>query len=51
MIIGSDTKLFLGAGHNGYIYFWNDRLQLEQNCGGFLFGHKGLIKKIVLSSR
>ena len=49
MIIGGDVKVFLTAGESGYIYFWRDRDQLENNCGGFLRGHASNVSRILMT--
>jgi hypothetical protein len=46
IIIGGDVKMFLAAGESGYIYFWRDRDQLENNCGGFLRGHASNVSRL-----
>lgn len=48
MIIGGDIKLYLAAGEHGYIYFWKDKNQLENNCGGFLKGHACNVSTLVM---
>lgn len=42
-------KIFLGAGESGYVYFWRDREQLEQNCGGFLRGHASNVSRMQMT--
>jgi hypothetical protein len=49
MIIGGDVKVFLSGGEGGYIYFWRDREQLENNCGGFLRGHGSNVSRILMT--
>ena len=49
MIVGGDVKVYLAAGEGGYVYFWRDREQLENNCGGFLRGHASNISRMVIT--
>lgn len=49
VVIGGDIKVFLAAGDGGYIYFWRDRDQLENNCGGYLRGHASSISRILMT--
>ncbi|KAL4497254.1 hypothetical protein ABPG72_011189 [Tetrahymena utriculariae] len=49
VIIGGDIKIFLAAGVNGYIHFWKDKYQLEQNCGGFLRGHSSRVSRLCMA--
>jgi len=49
IIIGGEVKVFLAAGDGGYIYFWRDRDQLENNCGGFLRGHASPISRMQMT--
>ncbi|EGR31153.1 hypothetical protein IMG5_116830 [Ichthyophthirius multifiliis] len=46
LIIGGDIKIFLAGGETGYIYFWKDKKQIEQNCGGYLRGHSSAISRL-----
>lgn len=49
IIIGGDVRVFLAAGDGGYIYFWKDREQLENNCGGFLRGHASQVSRLLMT--
>jgi hypothetical protein len=49
MVIGGDVKVFVSAGEGGYLYFWRDRDQLENNCGGFLRGHASAVSRVLMT--
>ena len=49
VVLGADVKVFVAAGEGGYIYFWRDREQLENNCGGYLKGHASNISRLLMS--
>lgn len=49
LVLGADIKVFLAAGEGGYIYFWRDREQLENNSGGYLRGHASNVSRLIMA--
>lgn len=50
VVLGGDVKLVLSGSDSGYLFFWKDLKQLEDNCGGFLKGHVSQLSRIVTAT-
>ena len=39
-------RYFLAGDDNCNVYFWKDKNQLEQKCGGILKGHSSMVYRL-----
>jgi hypothetical protein len=50
-IIGVNMKYYLAGDDNNNIYFWKDKKQLQEKCGGILKGHGSMVYQLAVNKQ
>lgn len=46
---GKNSNAILSADESGIIFYWKDKENLANNCGGYLKGHASQVSRVVLA--